>query len=252
MTAPAIEVVTVYTAMASVMRDIGAVGKSDYNDHQKFNFRGIDSITNAVYGPMCTHGVVVVPEVIDSHYEEVTTSGGKPSRQATLTVRYRFYGPQGDYVDAVTIGEAMDSADKATSKALAAAFKYALLQTFAIPTAGQEDADSSSPQRDAPPEMISPEEVALLIERLDNLGHYPDAWRAEHLPSKKNMAYMTAADFAVADSILSAAEFVGVGAATTSEASPPAEDTAAPTPTSDEIGELLAFSDEPFDPATGS
>lgn len=147
-----VETPSVFVVMTEVMRSIGAVGKNDYNDHQRFNFRGIDSITNAVYQPMCEHGVFVAPEVIDAHYELVTTSTGKPSRQATLTVRYRFYGPAGDYVDAVTVGEAMDSADKATSKALAAAFKYALLQTFVIPTAGQDDADAFYPERgDAEP-----------------------------------------------------------------------------------------------------
>lgn len=156
---------TVHEAMSLVMADIGAVSKADFNSHQQFNFRGIDSITNAVYGPMCRHGVIVVPKVIDSHYEAVTTSGGKPSRQATLTVRYRFYGPAGDHVDAVTVGEAMDTADKATSKAMAAAFKYALLQTFAIPTAGQDDADAHSPQREAAPAGPPPADK----ERIDAL-----------------------------------------------------------------------------------
>lgn len=139
---------TIFQAMAGVMADVGAVSKGDWNDHQKFHFRGIDSLHNAVYGPLCKHGVFVTPEVLDAHYDEVQTSQGKPARQATLTVRYRFHGPAGDHVDVVTVGEAMDSADKATNKAMAAAFKYALLQTFAIPTEGQDDADAESPQRD--------------------------------------------------------------------------------------------------------
>lgn len=162
---PGGRIVTVHEAMAAVMADVGAVGKKDFNDHQKFNFRGVDSITNAVYGPLCRHGVIVVPKVIDSHYEQVTTSGGKPSRQATLTVRYRFYGPAGDHVDAVTVGEAMDTADKATSKAMAAAFKYALLQTFAIPTEGQDDADAHSLQREPAPAAPPPAPKA----RVDDL-----------------------------------------------------------------------------------
>jgi hypothetical protein len=43
-------------------------------------------------------------------------------------------------------GEALDAGDKAPSKAITAAFKYAVLQTFCIPVAGTEDADSTTHQ----------------------------------------------------------------------------------------------------------
>ena len=42
------------------------------------------------------------------------------------------------------IGEAMDSGDKATNKAMSAAYKYAAFQTFAIPTEGTPDADAET------------------------------------------------------------------------------------------------------------
>lgn len=45
-----------------------------------------------------------------------------------------------------TFGEAMDSADKATNKAMSAAYKYAAFQAFAIPTEGDNDADAQTPQ----------------------------------------------------------------------------------------------------------
>ena len=41
-----------------------------------------------------------------------------------------------------TFGEAMDSGDKATNKAMSAAFKYAAFQAFCIPTEGDNDADA--------------------------------------------------------------------------------------------------------------
>lgn len=43
-----------------------------------------------------------------------------------------------------TFGEAMDSADKATNKAMSAAYKYAALMAFAIPTEGDNDADATT------------------------------------------------------------------------------------------------------------
>ena len=43
-----------------------------------------------------------------------------------------------------TYGEAMDSADKATNKAMSAAYKYAAIQAFCIPTEGDNDADATT------------------------------------------------------------------------------------------------------------
>ena len=39
-------------------------------------------------------------------------------------------------------GESMDTGDKATNKAMSAAYKYACMQTFCIPTEGDNDADA--------------------------------------------------------------------------------------------------------------
>jgi hypothetical protein len=42
------------------------------------------------------------------------------------------------------IGEAMDSGDKATNKAMSAAYKYMAMQVFCIPTEGDNDADATT------------------------------------------------------------------------------------------------------------
>jgi hypothetical protein len=140
---------TIWEAMSRVMADIGAVGKGDRNDQQGYSFRGIDRVMNAVHGAMVKHGVTVTPQVLDKEYGSYKTKNGAEMRVAVMTVRYTFYGPAGDSVEVVTIGEASDSADKATNKALSAAMKYALLHTFVVPTEDivKEDADRSSPER---------------------------------------------------------------------------------------------------------
>ena len=43
-----------------------------------------------------------------------------------------------------TFGEAMDSGDKATNKAMSAAYKYACFKAFSIPTEGDNDADATA------------------------------------------------------------------------------------------------------------
>ena len=63
------------------------------------------------------------------------TKSGSNIYVTSLTVTYRFLHADGSYVDVgPVVGEGMDSADKSTSKALAIAHKYALFQTFTIPT----------------------------------------------------------------------------------------------------------------------
>jgi hypothetical protein len=140
---------SIFLLMSRVMADIGAVGKGDYNSQQNYSFRGIDSVMNAVHGAMVKHGVTVTPEVLDKEYGSYRTKNGTEMRTVTVTVRYTFYGPRGDSVEVVTLGEASDSADKATNKALSAAMKYALLHTFVVPTTDvvKDDADRTTAER---------------------------------------------------------------------------------------------------------
>lgn len=134
---------TIHQALALVMRDTTPVGKDQVNQHQRYNFRGIDDLMSAVAGPMRAHGVFVVPEVID----RVTEQRGKMVN-VTLTMRYRLYGPAGDHIEAVVPGEASDTADKATNKAMSAAFKYLLLQVLMIPVDARsiDDGDRHHPE----------------------------------------------------------------------------------------------------------
>jgi ERF superfamily len=53
-------------------------------------------------------------------------------------------------------GEALDVSDKATAKAMSAAFKSAMIQTFCIPLAGSEDPDRTSLRASARTHMAEP------------------------------------------------------------------------------------------------
>lgn len=140
------EAPTIFVAMARVMAGVSHVGKDSVNREQNYNFRGIDAVVNAVGPVLREHGVVVVPEVLDASYRDVTTSRGKPSREVTVKVRYVFYGPRGDCMECITVGEAMDFGDKGTAKAMSVAFRVALLQSLCLPT-DEPDADSQSYER---------------------------------------------------------------------------------------------------------
>ena len=135
---------TIAQALTEVMKEVGAVGKKDRNASQGFNFRGIDAIVNAVSPALQKYGVIVVPSVEDYEYSSVEIGKNRTVMgHVKLKVSYTFIGASGDAIKATVVGEAMDSGDKATAKAMSVAFRTALLQTLSLPT-DEPDPDSQS------------------------------------------------------------------------------------------------------------
>ncbi len=136
----------IFKAISAVMDDIGAVGKNNTNQIQKYKFRGIDDVMNALHPAMIKHHVFTVPEVIEANREERQGSKGGLLIYSLVKVKYTFYTDDGSSVEAIVMGEAMDSGDKSMNKALSAAFKYACFQTFCIPTEEMKDSETESPE----------------------------------------------------------------------------------------------------------
>jgi hypothetical protein len=140
----------IYKKMSEVMKDIGSVGKDQKNQAQGFKFRGIDQFVNALYPALTKHGVFMAPRCVKEEHElkEVIRSSGKAAidKHVTVMVEYDFYAEDGSKVTVGPIpAEGLDSGDKATNKALSSALKYALIQTFSIPTEDMAEADLESP-----------------------------------------------------------------------------------------------------------
>lgn len=137
----------VHEALSCVMDEVRAVAKTERNTHQNYNFRGIDAVVNAVAPALRNNNVLVIPRVIDVDSESVLVGrNNTPMRAVTLTVEYTFVGPEGDTLVAVSIGEAMDSGDKAVPKAMSVALRTCLLQALMLPT-DEPDPDSYSYDR---------------------------------------------------------------------------------------------------------
>lgn len=140
----------IYTALAAVMADCDHVAKRDRNEHQRFLFRGIDAVVNAVGPVLRKHGVIVAPNVESVTYDTVQTSTGKPATACRVLATYSFYASDGSSIDTRVAAEAWDSGDKAAPKAMSVAFRTALLQALALPT-DEPDPDSQTYERDNAP-----------------------------------------------------------------------------------------------------
>jgi hypothetical protein len=134
----------VHEALADVMEEVRSVAKSERNTHQNYNFRGIDAVVNAVGPALRKHRVVIIPSVLDYRSESVAVGKNNTQmRLVTVTVEYKFVGPEGDCLSAVSVGESMDSGDKATPKAMSVALRTCMLQALMLPT-DEPDPDSFS------------------------------------------------------------------------------------------------------------
>ena len=137
----------IFEALADVMADVTHVGKTGFNDSQNYSFRGIDAVVNAIGPVLRDNRVLCIPKVLRHEYSEIEVGHNRSKvGHALVTVRYTFIAPDGSSLCAVAPGEAMDSGDKATPKAMSVAFRTALLQTLVLPT-DEPDPDATSYDR---------------------------------------------------------------------------------------------------------
>lgn len=169
----------IFEAINAVMNDIGAIGKNSKNETQKFMFRGIDAVMNALSPALIKNKIFIVPEVLEQTREERTSSKGGLLIYSVAKIKYTFYAEDGSHIEAVVIGEGMDSGDKSMNKAMSIAFKYACFQVFCIPTEEMVDPDAEchevapkdkKPSATQPTEKISDKEVKDIVAEANKRG----------------------------------------------------------------------------------
>lgn len=167
----------IYEAISRCMEEIGAVGKDAVNKQQGFKYRGIDAVMNAINPALIKNHVFIVPEVLEQSREERTTKSGGALIYSVCRIKYTFFAEDGSHIEAITVGEGMDSGDKATNKAMAIAYKYACFQVFCIPTEEIKDPDDETPEPVAP-EPVAPEPkfTPATAEQLHKINEFVDAY----------------------------------------------------------------------------
>lgn len=144
----------VYQAISKVQAGLAKEGisKDRKNEQQGYKFRGIDDIYNALAGLLAENGLCILPRVLSRELRERVSVKEYNGQRKETALFYVVVDVEYDFVSAHdgskhtvrVLGEAMDSGDKATNKAMSAAYKYACLQTFSIPTEGDNDADATT------------------------------------------------------------------------------------------------------------
>jgi hypothetical protein len=180
----------VYKAINAVQADLSSIGiTKDRRNMQGsgYNFRGIDDVYNAIAPLLAKHSLCILPRVLTRECVERASKSGGALFYVTVEVEFDFVSADdGSKHTVKTFGEAMDSGDKATNKAMSAAYKYAAFQAFSIPTEADNDADADASNTiDINPLIASIEAAttedelkAAYFEAIRAAGHFAAAKKA--------------------------------------------------------------------------
>ncbi len=157
----------IHQKMAAILKAAGHIGKDQQNLQQGFRYRGIDDVYNALHDLFGKYGVYCTSEILEKSREERPTNKGGILAFTTLRMRYTFWAEDGSSNSTVVEGEGMDSGDKSSNKAMAAAHKYALLQAFLIPTDETKDPDAETHELGI--EFITADQIATLADLISEV-----------------------------------------------------------------------------------
>ncbi len=182
-------------AVSAALSEYG-IPKAQRNQQQGFNFRGIDAVLNSLSSTLVANGLLILPRVLERDSVERTTKQGGALFYVTVKVEFDLVCVEdGSKHTLVTYGEAMDSADKATNKAMSAAYKYLALLAFCIPTEATPETDADYTTHEVAGRGNQPkvdqaqrlqeraqwlDDQALRLESADTLEDLGEVWKAAY------------------------------------------------------------------------
>ena len=170
------------SGVASALAEQGIRKEKKQGSQVSYAFRGIDDIYNALAPELVKNKLLILPRYTERTCVERTSKNGGALFYITVRGEFDFVSTEDGSVHTVTTyGEAMDSGDKATNKAMSIAYKYAAFQAFCIPTEETAiDADAEVHQvapQDAENALREFGDKAALAQSVGELqAAYKDVW----------------------------------------------------------------------------
>lgn len=137
----------IYTSLAAVFGEISALERAGYNEHNRYDYITIEDIYSEVRKAISKHGVIFQPNIskVSFTYKD---KNAKTFTSVVVDFKMRFIATDGSMVESDWYGEAVDTSDKALSKAISGSVKSFLKSMFLLSSEGdkQDDPDNSSPE----------------------------------------------------------------------------------------------------------
>ena len=108
--------------LAEIMADTIRMPKGERNP-QGWSYTSVMDMLDEIRPAMAQRGIVMVPDVETCEWTEGQSARGTATTTCHMTVRWTLYGSDGASISFRTVGEALDTSDKATNKAMTAAQK---------------------------------------------------------------------------------------------------------------------------------
>lgn len=136
----------VYAAIAAITAQLAVSGiaKRQVNANEGYRFRGIDDVMLALAPLLASQRLCILPRILEREGKMRRGEDNGVLVHVCLKVAFDIISARDGSSHAIEVmGEALDTGDKATAKAMSAAWKQAMIQTFCIP-AGQADTESET------------------------------------------------------------------------------------------------------------
>lgn len=138
---------SVYAAINAITAELATSGiaKRHTNETDDYKYRSIDDVLDRLAPLLSKHRLCVLPRSLERVVSERSDDQRRLLLHVTLRVSFTLTSvDDGSSHIVEAYGEALDGGDKATAKAMSAAYKAAMIQTFCIPVCGAEDSDRTA------------------------------------------------------------------------------------------------------------
>ena len=138
-----------------IMRECSHVAKNGTNDFHKYKYATASDVLEKVNAALTKHGIasVVTPSLLSM--QEITTAKGNTERLATVEVTVTLIDSEsGETLTLKGLGSGQDLSDKSVAKAQTMALKYCYLNSLAIATSDDPEADRHTDEVMQPPAQV--------------------------------------------------------------------------------------------------
>ena len=136
---------SVYAAINAVSAELAknGIAKSHTNAIDDYKYRSIDDVLDRLAPLLAEHRLCVLPRVLEREAVERQDDARRSLLHVSLRVAFTLTSVEDGSSHVVeAFGEALDPSDKATAKAMSAAYKSAMVQTFCISCTGLEEPEA--------------------------------------------------------------------------------------------------------------
>ena len=150
-------IVKLAPALVKAISEMGGVGKSGNNTFDRYTYAKLEDYVRVAVPKLAINGLCIlsgVPTIIP--LEDRTTQKGGKEHCVRVSVTMRILHESGEWIEAETVGEGQDRADKAIYKSITGARKYGIASLLCLATTDDPEGDEAVGTAPPPAQRATP------------------------------------------------------------------------------------------------